>query len=88
MTFWSLGGPFPEALRRDPQRPVELAGSVLPGHDLGQLDDGIVVEVGAQAGEQFVRHVTVGDRDAVGVLEDQPLDLVEERTIFPVQERQ
>src|SRR5947207_8529246 len=70
-----LQGALPESLRWDAQRSVELAGGVLPGHDLGQLNQRVLVEVGPQPREEIVRDVAVGDRDAVGVLQDQPLDV-------------
>jgi hypothetical protein len=54
-------------LRRNAQRAVELAGRVLPGDDLGQLDDRIVVENGTNLREQRVVDVAVGERDRVGV---------------------
>src|SRR3712207_6923802 len=40
--------PLPEPLRRDAERPVELAGGVLPGDNLGQLHDRVVGVVLAQ----------------------------------------
>ena len=79
---------LPEALRWHPQRSIELAAGVLPGHDLGEFDDGVLVKAGAHAREQLIGDVDVGDRDGVGVLQDEPLRLIKERAYFPVQQRQ
>lgn len=69
----------PQPLRRHPQRPVELAGGVFPGDGGGQLDDRIVVVVGAEAGEESVVDVAVAEGDGVGVGEGGALGLVVER---------
>src|SRR5215213_2523667 len=53
----SAGRVAPEALGGDAQGPVELAGGVLPGDRLGQLDDRVVVEVLAELREELVGDV-------------------------------
>src|SRR5919197_6030823 len=78
---------LPELLRGDAQRPVELARSVLPGDDLGQLDDCVVVVEAAQAREQLVAHVAPGDGHRVRVLQGDALRLRVERAGGVVRER-
>src|SRR5262245_6595954 len=68
----------PETLRGHAERPVELAGRVLPGDDRGQLDQRVVVIEPAQPGEELVVHVEIAPRDGVGVLEGGPLRVVVE----------
>ena len=77
---WGLpSSAFPEFLRRDAQRAVELAGSVLPGDDLRQLYQGIVVVIAAQSLEQLICDLAPGDRHRVGVCERRALLFIVER---------
>ena len=45
---------LPQLLRRDAQGAVELGRGVLPGDDLGELDDGIVVVDSSQTREELI----------------------------------
>jgi hypothetical protein len=63
----------PQALGGDAQGTVELAGGVLPSDGHGELDDSLVGEVVAEAGEEVVVDVAVGEGDRVGVLESDAL---------------
>src|SRR5439155_9765476 len=54
----------------------EFGGSVLPGDDRRQLDEGVVVVVAAESAEQLVRHLASGDGHRVRVLQGEPLGLV------------
>src|SRR5215208_5293762 len=83
----SAAFPLPESLRGDAQRAVELARSVLPRDDFGQLDDLVVVIVPAQHGEQPIRHVEPGHGHRVGVEERHALGLRVERAQRVVRER-
>ena len=55
-----------------PAAPVELSRGVLPGDDLGQVDDRVVAVAGGPA-RKLIGHLAPGHRHAVGVLQDQPL---------------
>src|SRR5216684_117195 len=70
---------LPESLGGNAERAVELAGRVLPGDDLGQLDRCVVVVEAADPREQIVADVTIAERDGVRVLQGHALGLRVER---------
>jgi hypothetical protein len=79
---------FPELLRRHAEGTVEFARRVLPSDDGRQFNDLVFTIKTLQAREQFVAHLTPGDRHGVGVFERDALGFVVERTVGIIRERQ
>lgn len=65
----------PQPLCRDAEGAIELAGGVFPGDGHRQLDDSVVGVVLAEAGEELVVDVAVGEGDRVGVFEGDTLGI-------------
>jgi hypothetical protein len=71
---------FPQPLRWDPQRSIELAGGVFPRDDCGKLHQRIVVVETAEPRKKVLADLASADRHAVRVLERDPLLLAIQRT--------
>ena len=71
---------FPQLLRGNSQRTIELAGSILPGEDLREFHNGIVVILLAQTAEELVAHVAAGNCRAVDIFKRGALNFVVKRT--------
>ena len=69
----------PQVLRRYAQGPVELARRVLPGYGSSELHQGVLFKDEAQAREEIVVHVLVGNGHALGVLQGHALLLLVQR---------
>jgi hypothetical protein len=68
---------LPKFLRADAESAVELGRRILPGDDLREFDDRVLVEVLSEARKELVADVAAGDRHPVGVFESGAFSNVE-----------